>query len=331
MVISGLGPHGERAEGPDYVALSAEELAAARRQQYRVAVIMHTLDSDWSRLQLEGIVGTLGESNCIVSEVVDCHFNAQAQIEALSVLSKKPLDAIISFPVANSDVAEAHRIVARQNIKLILLDNVPTGLVPGSDYVSLISSDNFGLGLIGARLLSDSTSAGGTLGILTYDKDFYATNEREIAFRQWIKMNRPDLTILTESFTVPDNAGEQALALARADNTLSGMFVVWDAPAIEAIDTLSKHNLNIKMTTVDLGKEASLRLAQGKALVGIAAQQPYRLGVTTARATILAMLGNSVPSWIALPGLEVTQCNLVSGFQEVWRMPAPEEVLNSSR
>lgn len=34
------------------------------------------------------------------------------------------------------------------------MDNAPTGLLPGKDYVSLISADNFGLGNMAAELLA---------------------------------------------------------------------------------------------------------------------------------------------------------------------------------
>lgn len=53
---------------------------------------------------------------------------------------------MISLPVANAKVADAHARVSAAGIKLVLLDNVPTGLLPGKDYVSLVSADNFGLG-----------------------------------------------------------------------------------------------------------------------------------------------------------------------------------------
>ncbi|CCN36106.1 putative ABC sugar transporter, periplasmic ligand binding protein [Vibrio nigripulchritudo SO65] len=325
--INGLGPHGERAERAGAVSLAESEVAAARRKQYRVAIVMHTLDSDWSRLQLAGIVGTLGDTGCTVSEVVDCHFDAQTQTSALETLSQQSLDAIISFPVANTDVAEAHRKVSRAGIHLVLLDNVPTGLLPGNDYVSLISSDNFGLGLIGAQLLSEKIGSNGTIGILTYNQDFYAINEREIAFRRWVKMHRPDLTIVTESFDSPETAGQQAQVLIENHQDVAGLFVVWDTPALDVLKSFKNTQNDIYMTTVDLGQEISLELAKGTPLIGIAAQQPYLLGVTTAQTAVLAMLGQMVPRWIALPGLEVTQSNVVTRYQEIWRAPAPQEVL----
>jgi ribose transport system substrate-binding protein len=130
--------------------------------------------------------------------------------------------------------------------------------------------------LIGAQFLSEKIGSNGNIGILTYNQDFYAINEREIAFRRWVKMHRPDLTIVTESFASPETAGQQARVLVENHQDMAGLFVVWDTPAQTAV---------------------------------------------------LAMLGQMVPRWIALPGLEVTRSNVVTRYQEIWRAPTPQEVL----
>ena len=58
----------------------------------------------------------------------------------------KSLDAIISLPIGNEAVAEPHSEVAQSGKKLILVDNAPTGLLPGRDFECLVSADDFGLG-----------------------------------------------------------------------------------------------------------------------------------------------------------------------------------------
>jgi ribose transport system substrate-binding protein len=68
-------------------------------------------------------------------------------------------------------------------------------------------------------------------------------------------------------------------------------------------------------------------MAAGKPFVSVAAQQPFQQGVVAARTTILALLGSTIPAWIALPGVPVTRDNVVDSFQTIWRTPAPREVL----
>lgn len=327
MAITGLGPHGERASAPERVLLLPEDMERARASGFRVAIVLHTLESDWAKQQLSGIVGTLGSCGVAVIDVVDCAFNPEAQIEALERLILEAPDAIISLPVANSKVAGSHARVSAAGIKLVLLDNVPTGLLPGKEYISLVSADNFGLGKIAAEGLSPHLREGAEVGVLGYDADFFATNEREIAFVKWMQVNRPDVSLRVQRFPALSAVAATTRTLAEAHPELAGLFVVWDTPAMTAARVLETMGRKISMATVDLGQEAAIGLAANEPFVTIAAQQPFRQGETAASITVTALLGRLAPAWVALPGLAVTARNVVECFQTVWRMPAPHEVL----
>jgi ribose transport system substrate-binding protein len=313
------------------VALTTDDVADAESRRFSVAIVLHTTSSDWSRQQLAGIVRTLGECGTVVSEVVDCGFQAEAQIAALDRLGRSEVDAIISIPVGNAAVAEAHKAVAYAGKTLILHDNVPTGMLPGSHYTALVSGDNFGLGLIGADLLSPAVPENREVGLLAYGVDFYATNEREIAFSRWMKANRPDLTVRTKRFSSLRTVREAAGALLDAHPDLGGLFVVWDTPAMEAIAVLRRRGIDLPITTVDLGREAAVDLASGGCIRGIAAQQPFRQGVAVGRTTILSLLRKPVPRWIALPGLPVRRDNVAESYQSIWSLPAPREILEGPK
>ena len=330
MSISGLGPHGERAASPERIALTEEDVRDARAAKFRVSVVLHTLASDWSRQQVAGIVGTLGDCSTIVVDVIDCGFQSEAQISALERLTSERPDAVISLPVGNKAVAEAHRSLSLAGIKLILLDNVPTGLLPGTDYSALVSADNFGLGQIGAELLAPHVSKGGKIGILTYGVDFFAANEREIAFVKWVQKFRRDLVLETLRFETLDDVAEVTRSLAERTPDIAGLFAVWDQPAMAAVAALKRANVAIPVTAVDLGRNAAVDLAQDGLIKGIGAQQPYLQGIAVAQATILSLLGRNTPNWVALPGLPVTRSNVVESYQVVWRSPAPKGIVEAS-
>jgi ribose transport system substrate-binding protein len=177
--------------------------------------------------------------------------------------------------VSNSGKLERHRRVSQAGIRLLLLDNVPTGLLPGSDYVALVSADNFGLGAIAASLLADRLAPETTVGIIAYTSEFFVTNEREIAF---------------------DAAGQEALALVAAQPDLAGIFVVWDTPAMEVVKALDDAGQHVPVTTIDLGRDAALDLVAGGMICGIGAQQPHLQGTAVAQARILALLGKPTPA-----------------------------------
>jgi ribose transport system substrate-binding protein len=226
-------------------------------------------------------------------------------------------------------VATAHARLAEAGIKLILLDNAPTGLLPGRHYGTLVSADNFGLGRIAAEGLSPHLPQGATVGLLGYAADFFATNEREIAFAQWMQTRRPDVTVHQDGFGSIDEAARRTKAMLSAHADMAGLFVVWDTPALKAAEVLRHHPKPIPMATVDLGEEAALGLAEGGLFTVIAAQQPYLQGVAAAQTTILTLLGRLTPPWIALPGIAVTRDNVVESFQRIWRAPAPKSVLKA--
>lgn len=325
--ISGLGPHGERASDPRRLVITASDAAAARDGGYRVAIVLHTLSGNWSEQHLAAIAGMLGDVSITLLEAVDCQFDPDRQIAALDRLIAMRPDAIISLPVENTAVAAAHRRVAEAGIKLLLLDNAPTGLLPGKDYVSLVSADNFGLGRTAAELLAPYLPQGGSAGILTYDVDFFATNQREIAFSKWMGAQRSDVTLHTAGFRAPHRAGETAKSFLSQTPGLDGLFVVWDEPAVQVLDTMEHLAASMPVTTVDLGAQMVPRLAEGTVLKGVAAQNPYSQGVAMAQVAILSLLGRQTPAWIALPGLPITSANILGGYQSVWRAPAPGEII----
>jgi ribose transport system substrate-binding protein len=331
MLIAGLGPHGESAAPPERIALSEADAAAARERRFTVAIALHTVASDWAKLQLAGIATTLGRYSAAVVEVIDCGFGIEAQIEALGHLVREAPDAVISIPIGNTAVAEAHRKVSRAGIKLILMDNAPTGLLPGIDYASVISADNFGLGQMAAELLSPHVPCGRSVGILAYGVDFFATNERAIAFRKWMESERPDIQIKQAKFSDANLAAAVVDGFIDANPDLRGFFAVWDAPAMQAVAALRARGEDIPMTTIDLGHAAAIELASGGLIKGIGAQQPYDQGVAVATATMLSLLGRQLPPWIALPGVPVTPADVVEAYQVVWHSPAPKELIKARR
>lgn len=331
MAITGLGPHGERAVPADQVGLSGADADAARKRNFSVAVVLHTTVSDWAKEELAGIVATLGRYGAAVVEVIDCAFDVDRQVAELQRLATEPVDAVISIPIGSARAADAHRAIAAAGKKLLLLDNAPTGMLPGKDYVSVISTDNFGLGQIGAELLAGHVAPGGTVGVLAYGVDFFATHEREIAFRKWMATHRPDLSLVRGKFADVTQAKAATAGLLQGNPDLAGLFAVWDVPAAGAIAAIRDAGRMIPITTVDLGNDVAADLAAGGLIKGIAAQLPYDQGVAVGIATILGLLDRQPPPWIALPGLGVTASNVVEAYQVVWRAPAPAALLKARK
>lgn len=331
MPITGLGPHGERAASPLLLKLSEADSHEISQRRFSVGVVLHTTGSDWARQQLAGISSLLGQHTAAIVDVVDCGFDANLQMAALKRMATEKIDAVISIPIGNADVAESHRAIQQAGKKLVLLDNAPTGLSAGADYTCVVSADNFGLGEIVARQLSGIVNSGQKIGLLSYAVDFFATNEREIAFRKWMSKNRPELSIVQAKFlTLADVQGVMQAMLA-SEGELGGLFVVWDEPAVIAAAALEQARHTTPIGTIDLGNAVAINMAKGGLIKSVGAQRPYDQGKAAATAALLALLGRPLPSWIALPGLAVVRDNVVEAYQSIWHAPAPAEILKLLR
>lgn len=318
----GLGPHGERPAVPELIGLLPADYERARGRAYRVAVVLHTTASDWAKRQVAGIAQGLAEAGATIACVMDCHYDAALQADALAGLAGGRADAVIVIPVCGAAVAAALRRLAACGTTLILLDNAPSGLLPDSDYVSVVSSDNFGLGEIAAQLLAPHVRPGSRVGIVTYKREFFASAQREIAFRRWMGRHRPDLDLHGTAFDTPSEAGAALAALMRRQPDLGGLFVVWDEPAMACLE-VARTWKDLAMTTVDLGADIAIHLGAGTIVKGVAAQRPFEQGRAAALATLAALLGRSVPPWVVVPGLPVTSDTVSDVFAAVDGPPGP--------
>jgi ribose transport system substrate-binding protein len=194
---------------------------------------------------------------------------------------------------------------------------------PGVDYLSVSSADNFGLGAIAAELTSPYVTSEGVAGILTYEAEFFVTNEREIAFRKWMSAERPDVTLVRGRFGKVEEAGAAYERLLAENDDLDCVFVAWDVPALSVLSAIREGARSLPMITVDLGNEIAAELRRDGPLKGIAAQRPYDQGAAAASAVLLGLIGRSPPAWITSTGLKVTRENLRDAYEAVWHAPAP--------
>jgi ribose transport system substrate-binding protein len=326
-LVAGLGPHGERPSSPELLSLSADILESAKARTFRVAIVLHTTASDWAQRQVAGIKAGLGRAGAVVVSIVDCGYDAATQVAAIERLVQSRPDAVISIPVGSTAVAEAFGKLATAGIRLVLLDNAPSGLFQEIDYVSVVSSDNFGLGQIAAGLLSPHIPHNGTVCVVAYNVDFFATAQREIAFSKWMRRERPDIILTRLKFEVPGHAGDAVAPYLDSHPDLDGLFVVWDEPAVVCLPVVQGRFRHPVMTTVDLGIAIAEALCDGGIVKGVAAQRPFEQGEIAATAAIVALTGNPVPPWIVLPGLAVTAENVAEAYKHVGGAPASSELM----
>ena len=326
--IVGSGPFGEKPATTDAVKLTDAQAEKAKAAKFKVGVVMQTMDIDWSKLVVAGITDTLKKYNAELVGVTNPSFQADKQIAQIGDMIQLKPNAIISIPVDNTATAAAYKTISDAGIKLILMHQVPKGLSYPKDYQAVISPDNRGNGQVAAQILAAHIPQNGVAGLVDFGIDFFTTNERTRQVEKWFGENRPDVKLKKVEFIDTTKVGDVAANFLTANPDVQGLYVVWDAPAMQVASALRAQGKDLPIVTIDLGIEAAMELANCGLIKGIAAQQPYDQGVAEAEAAIQVLLGNQPPPWIVLPAVPVLPGNLTASYKRVFHENPPADLIS---
>lgn len=325
------GPNGEEPTAPTEVQLTDDEVAQVREMGATAAIVMHYGGNDWSQAQIAGLEETFADLGIEVISVTDADFRPETQVENIeNVLTRDP-DIIVSIPTDPVATAAAYQAAADEGVHLVFMDNVPQGFQPGEQYLSVVSADNFGNGVASAHLMAQALDGEGEVGVIYHEADFFVTRQRFDAFIETIADNYPGITIAEEQgITGPDFAGDAEIAAAAfltRNPDLDGIWAVWDVPAegvVAAARNAERDDLVV--TTIDLGLNAAIDIANGGNIYGLGAQRPFDQGVVEATLAAYGLLGKEAPAYVALNALPVTGDNVLEAWETVYHAPPPDEL-----
>jgi ribose transport system substrate-binding protein len=330
------GPNGETPADASKAELTADELTAIKAKRAKAAIVMHYAGNDWSTAQIAGLRSEFKNLGIDVVAVTDANFKPDKQVSDLeTVLSKKP-DIIVSLPTDPVATSNAYRAASRAGVKLVFMDNVPKNMKAGTDYVSVVSADNFGNGVTSAHLMAKALGAKGKIGLIFHEADFFVTRQRYDGFKETIAKDYPDIKIVEEQgIAGPDFAGDAqgvANAMLSKHADLAGIWAVWDVPAEGVLAAArAAGRADLKIATEDLGKNVAIALAKNQLVVGLGAQRPFDQGVTEARLGALAVLGKETPPYVALSALPVAHDNVLQAWEQVYHAKPDQDLTGSFR
>lgn len=328
------GPRGEEPSPASVADLTDEEVAQVQEMGATAAIVMHYGGNDWANAQIAGLEQRFEELGIEVVAVTDADFDPGQQVSDLETVMARNPDIIVSIPTDPVATAAAYQAAADAGVELVFMDNVPDGLEPGTDYVSVVSADNYGNGVVSAHLMAKALNGSGKIGLIYHEADFFVTQQRYEGFRTTIEDEYPDIEIVDErGIAGPDFAGD-AQSVADAWLTqypdLDGVWAVWDVPA-EGVMAAARAagRTDLKIATQDLGTNVAIALARDEMVVGLGAQVPFDQGVTEANLAAGALLGKEAPPYVALSALPVSHENVLDAWQQVYHADPPSEVTDS--
>jgi ribose transport system substrate-binding protein len=331
--VYSVGPHGEQATPASQVQLTPQELQKIRGMNAKAAIVLHYGGNDWSNAQVDGLKHQFAAMGIKVIAVTDANNDPNRQVSDIeTVLNKKP-NIIVSIPTDPVATASAYKMAVDQGVKLVFMDNVPSGFKAGTDYVSAVSSDNFGNGVTAALLMAKKLNGKGKIGLIYHAADFFVTKQRYEGFKATIG-KFPGIQIVSEKGVPGPDYTTQAETAASAMMTrypdLKGIWAVWDVPA-EGVLSAARNNgrEDIVVTTCDLGLTVAVAIHKGQIVYGLGAQRPFDQGTTEALLAGYGLLGKKAPPYVALNSLPVTQANVLNEWQTVYHK-APPSVLSAA-
>lgn len=329
--VFSTGPRGETATPASEVTLTDEELEQIRAMNATAAIVMHYGGNDWAIAQVAGLRAQFAEMGITVIAVTDAGFIPARQVSDIeTVLAMNP-DIIVSIPTDPVATAPAFKRAAEAGVVIVFMDNVPHGLEQGRDYVSVVSADNYGNGVVSAHIMAAKLGGQGQVGIVYHAADFFVTRQRYEAFKATIAESYPGIEIVAEhGIGGPDFAGEAeraASAMLIRHGNLDGIWAVWDVPAegvLAAARAVGRDDLVV--TTIDLGLNVAIDMARGGPIKGLGAQRPFDQGVTEAILAGYGLLGKEAPPFVVLNALPVTRENLLEAWRIVYHQDPPHDL-----
>ena len=322
-------PNGVPATASTSLSLTPDQTAKLKNGHFTAGIVMHTMAAGWPLLQVQGITETLKSYGIPVVAVTDAKFQPGTQIANLEEMVARKPSVIFSIPIDPNSEAAAYKQAAAAGIKLVFMDNVPVGMTPGRDYVSVTSSDNRKNADYAATTLAQSMGGKGEVGVITLVYDYYwSVAVRKTGALEAFKRFPGIKVDAVGTFTTPERAYSVATAMLTAHPNMKGIFAAWDTPAEQVAAAAKTLGRTVTVTTNDLAPDSALYVARGDFLA-VGAQRPYDQGVAEATSAALSLAGANAPPYVEVPTLRVQKIDLLSALQEVTHAKPPANVIDA--
>jgi len=323
--IKSTGPNGETAVNATTLKLTDEEIDKIKAGKYKAAICLHYGGNDWSTSQVKGLTDTFKKLGIEIVATTDANFSAEQQVADIETIMALKPDILISIPTDAVATANAYQRAADSGIRIVFMDNVPSGFKAGENYVSCVSADNYGNGIIAADLIGEALDGKGKIGVVFYDVDFFVTNQRLEAFEKTMKDKYPDIEVVSKmGFTDTNAASSVADAMLTQNPNINAIFAHWDVPCEGVLSSLRAGGYkDVKLSTIDLGNNIAKEIAEGTVL-GLGAQLPYDQGVAEATLAAYSLLDKEAPAYVAVPAMRVDSNNIIDAYTKVYHVDAPD-------
>jgi ribose transport system substrate-binding protein len=325
--VNGTDPNGIKPSSFADTELSDDEISQIQALKMKAGVAMHSMSDAWSVQLVAGLESEFKRLGIELVGVTDAENDPAKQSTQIETLLAAKPDFIVTLPTDPVAMEGAYRKAVDAGVKLVFSTLVPNGFTGGTDYVSMVSDDRFGSGLVSGYQLAKAIGGKGEVGIIFHDADNFTTKQSYLGVLQALK-DFPGITLYEQGIVGPDFAGDAQAAtnalLTKYPN-LDGAWGVWDLPA-EGIMAAARAagRQDLKITTIGFGQNVGLSMAKNEFITGLSAIDSFSEGEAEARLGAAAVLGKSgLPVFVASQPIQVNHSNLLESWSIVYHEDAP--------
>ena len=286
-------------------------VAAGTSQAGELVYITPGLDVPFWRYLSKGVADEAAKAGHKVT-AYDSTNDAAKQLSNIQDAISRKVDGIIISPTDSSTAPKVLQLAEQAGIPVVIAD---IGTESGK-YVSFIISDNFdGANAVGkeaARLLQANGMAAGPVGQVTISLARANGQKRTEGWRQAMKeIGAKEADLKQMQLYTADETFKFVQDMLTANPDIKALFVQTDAPtmgAVRAIQT-SRMGSKVMLFGFDGVPEFIEYIRQGK-LMAAGMQQPYLMGVESAKAMVSHLKGEKVAKEIMVPIILVSKDNL---------------------
>lgn len=222
------------------------------------------------------------------------------QIAVVQQFTADKVSAIVLAPLDDEALLEPVQAADAAKIPVVIIDSALKG-TPGTDFVSLVATNNHKAGELGGDRLAELLGKKGKVVLLRYMEGSASTMEREAGFLDAIK-KYPGITVISDTNyagATQSEAQTKAMQMVDTLRQADGIFTPNESSTLGMIQALAQSNLTGKAKFVGFDATPDLITALKENHVdALVAQDPVKMGYQGVKAAIDKIKGTAVPTSI---------------------------------
>ncbi|MFE4951048.1 substrate-binding domain-containing protein [Leifsonia sp. NPDC056665] len=321
------GPNGEKPGALSELALTSAEQAKVKAGNYTAAFVWHTT-SDLVNAVEKSARAEFQKLGIKVVASTQANFNAATQANNLQTVLALHPSIIVTIAVDPTSAAKAFQPAVAAGTKLVIMTTPPAGYTAGKEFVSIVTENLTEAGRDDAEILGDALGKQGEVGYLSFNANFWFTNQRDKAFKDWLAYEYPKMSIVDSEGFADENATQTiAAAMIAKHPDMKGIYVSWATAAQGVLAAIkASGRTDIKLVTNDLDTTLGAAMVSGNNVAGMVGNGSVGVGKGLALASAYGVLGKTAPALVASDPAKVTKSNLDQGWKADYGTKPPSSV-----